>query len=85
MVARVRDENAGTGEHRRERCDVDGHRVDDGEATGPGDLHQREPGVVGALALELGVEPVEGLVTQRAHETLELGRSFDQLHVGHGS
>ena len=38
----------------------DGHfqRVDDGQLVLPGNLNQRHPGVVGALAVELGVEGV---------------------------
>ena len=84
LVAGVRDERAGAGEHRCQRGDVDGHRVDDREAAGPGDLHQREPGVVGALALELRVEAVEGLVTERADEVVEPGCVGDELHIGHG-
>ena len=40
--------------------------------------------MIGALALELGVEPVERNVTQRAHELFELGFAFDELNIGHG-
>ena len=84
LVAGVGDQRSGTGEHRRERSDVDGHRVEDRETARPRDLHQGQPGVIRALALELGVEPVERYVTQRANDVPELGRFLDELDVGHG-
>ncbi len=84
LVAGVGDQHARAGQNRRERGDVDGHRVEDGHAAGPRDLHQREPGVVGAFALELGVEPVERDITQRAHHVVELGLFLNELDVGHG-
>ena len=40
------------------RRDVDGQRVDQGQAVAPGELHQRELREVGALAVELGVDRV---------------------------
>ena len=48
-----------------ERREVDRERVDQDQAAVPGELHQRDLRVVGALAVELGVERVRRLVAQR--------------------
>ena len=54
----VRNRHAGPAEDRGERSRVHGERVDERHLVRPRDLDQRELGDVGALGVELGVEPV---------------------------
>ena len=63
-----------------QRRRVDRQRVDQHEAAGPGDLHQREAREVGLLAVELGVDGVAGLGDQRRRRRRRArpgGRSSD--------
>ena len=58
LAGGVHEAHAITVEHRGERRDVDDGGVDYRRAARPGELQQRQPGVVGPLPVELRVEAV---------------------------
>src|SRR6187402_3149311 len=78
----MEDCDAGTFEDLRERTEVDLERVDQRESVTPRQLHEGEFRVVRALAVELGVERVRGLVAEDVEDRLESGLAGDDV-VGH--
>ena len=68
-----------------EQLRVDGERVDEGDAAGPGDLDQRQAREVGALAMELGVEGVSRLDDELVDEIEEVDLVVDptERHDGY--
>ena len=68
-------------ENTPERREVDDQRVDQNESGGPGDLHEREAGEVGALAQELGVDGVRRFVQDLLDDSLEPSRIIDPLGI----
>ncbi len=83
LVGGMHDAGAGPLEDLAEGGDVDGERVHQGDAPGPGDLHEGELGPVRALPMELGVDPVQRLALQGGHEVLEGGIGADPLARRH--
>ena len=62
--------------------DAGGQRVDGRRLLLAADLHQAEPGPVGAVAHELGVDGDEALAVQPGAEGGERGAVGDQGHAG---
>ena len=69
--------DTGSGEDAGERGGVDGERVDQGHAAGPGELDEGEVRHIGPLGVELGIEAVGGLSRQLDAQVFECAR------VGH--
>ena len=81
LLGRVQDGDALAVEDLGERRDVDGQRVDEGDAALPGELEQGEMGKVGPLPVELGVEPVDLAVRELLHKCRETTRVADPAVV----
>ena len=64
LVGGVGDHAARPVEEPGQRSDVQLERIDEDDAAGPGDLDQGQPGPIGALAVEFGVEREAGLAGQ---------------------
>ena len=77
----MRDHRRRRAQHVGERAHVARERVDERDAVRPRDLHQAELRPVGALAEELGVEPVRGLVEEHAHEIGQRAVVRDPAHL----
>ena len=85
LLRGVADHQARAVQQPCQRRHVDGDRVDHRDAAGPRDLYQGEVREVRPLAVELGVEPVGGLVQEPGDQLVEPGAVVDPerlLHVG---
>ena len=85
LARRVHDAQARAGEDLGQRGDVDLERVDHGDASGPRELQQGQTGVVGALAMELGVEAVDVGRGQRVDQLGEARVRVDPDVLGDGA
>ena len=73
LRGRVGHRDPGAAEDGGQRSGVDRERVDEGDLVGPGDLNEGEVRDVGALGVELGVEPVELLARELVDQRIEAG------------
>ena len=84
----VDDDRGRAPEQLGQRPDVDGERVEQGHLDGavvrPGELHQRQLGVVRALPVELGVERVDRHAREALQQIVEGTTVGDQPLVGFG-
>src|SRR5690606_28995966 len=84
LAGGVHHHETGSFEDRPQRGEVDRQGVDQHEAVGPGDLHQGQLRIVGALPVELRVDREPGLVDQLVDDRTPRPLVVDEVRRGLG-